>query len=107
METKEITPAQFVEEWLPKSEELWRDFIAKDNTHTVSPNTAKMMFTMKYFPEALENFRESVWRQACEMMREKCSLRVNDIFLPREVGIVVRTHIQITSIPEITESKKE
>lgn len=87
-----ITPAQFVKDNLPNHEERFCKWVNGDNgIGCMSPES----FHGHHFPEALENFRQSLWRDACEAMRKECILayRQAPATVDDEIGAMSRVPI--------------
>ena len=72
MEKENLTPAQFVERWLPDFENRR----AENHIYSMMSEDGQI-FTDVVFPEALAAFeahiRQETWREACEAQRKECA----------------------------------
>lgn len=73
MEKSQMTLEQFVKDNLSDYDRRLTYFFGGDDDNPVTiTQLGVRAFTKEKFAEALENFRQSVWRQACEEMRSQC-----------------------------------
>lgn len=87
MENK-MTTAQFTERYCPDYEEKKRKLNvlkSKANTPKYSMERGeicrqKKNLSASMFAEAAENFRQAVWREACEAMRKRCQERLDEAY---------------------------
>ena len=117
----DITHAQFVDEWLPDRNEKWKAH-EKETWSVAAMNAGSFgmhglqqrWFWERYFPEALENFRATVWQQACEVQRKLCATTAGTAVKVltdtgneevREIMARVTTSL-IAHIPKITKNEK-
>lgn len=77
MENKMIQ-AQFTERYCPDYEE--RNFNKEEQVNFSGDWRIGVMLEDAMFAEALENFRQTVWREACEAMRERCQERLDEAY---------------------------
>lgn len=84
MGANQITPTQFVKDNLPDYErrlEQARFDYGEAHCWELDPDTNfNFNWAMSMFVEALENFRQSVWQEACEVMRSQCQEILDDAY---------------------------
>ena len=112
--SKTITPAQFVEKWLPDfSSRLIEYMHAPYDAKTEPPTPYE--FTRANFPEALAAFeahiREKTWREACEAQRISChdaylNADYSDIEYDGMETSIACGAIRNAPIPEIPKNEK-
>jgi hypothetical protein len=73
----EMTPAQFVEKWLPDYKKRWVDYCSRMVTELyverLRGSEYARNFTYGNFSEALNAFEVDVWQRACEAQRTECA----------------------------------
>ncbi len=116
-----VTPAQFVEQWLPDYEQKRRELnVLKSKANTPKYCVERGQLCEKahrlkaaMFTQALAAFeahvRAETWREACEAMRERCAVECQVEADRVEIGETPRTVFTVINnapIPEIPKNEK-
>ncbi len=109
MKNENITPAQFVEKWLPDFTRRYANLQNQCQTHSNAICAAdRREWYEEAFPEALAAFeahiRQETWREACEAMRNDCAIAVQDSLCDNCYCRVINV-IEDAPIPEMPKNQ--
>lgn len=106
MSNNHITPAQFTERYCPDYEE--RNHNKEEQVSFSGDWRIGVMLEDVMFADAIENFRQTVWQEACEAQREECAGTVrfeSRIYLPEHLRDESYYACKNACIPEPTKNE--